>query len=387
MIDVERKRRVVEAMKQLPLDAFICGSASEILLITGYWPVIGPSVAIFTVEGDIHLVLPEDEVELARASSEASLAPYKPSELSTIIKPIEALSCPLRRVTARLALFKASIGMQIHQGMQPASYASNSVFRSCLVDLVQSLLPQAKVVASDDVMEEMKSRKTPAELDQIRKATEIAKAGFEIAGDAVREGRREAEVAAEVQAAFQCSLKGSKVQRSYGYFFCMSGPNSARASAAYARTRQRKIDQNDLVMIHANTCADGYWTDITRTYTAGAPDERQKAMRTAVAEARNAALDVVRPGVAARDVDCAARNVMAAHGFGDAFRHSTGHGVGFAAANGNALPRIHPQSPDVLDVGMTFNIEPAAYFDGYGGMRHCDVVAVTADGVNVLTEF
>lgn len=107
MIDVERKRRVVEAMKQLPLDAFICGSASEILLITGYWPVIGPSVAIFTVEGDIHLVLPEDEVELARASSEASLAPYKPSELSTIIKPIEALSCPLRRVTARLALFKA----------------------------------------------------------------------------------------------------------------------------------------------------------------------------------------------------------------------------------------------------------------------------------------
>lgn len=78
---------------------------------------------------------------------------------------------------------------------------------------------------------------------------------------------------------------------------------------------------------------------------------------------------------------------MAAHGFGDAFRHSTGHGVGFAAANGNALPRIHPQSPDVLDVGMTFNIEPAAYFDGYGGMRHCDVVAVTVDGVNVLTEF
>lgn len=387
MIDVERKRRVVEVMKQLHLDAFICGSASEVLLMTGYWPVIGPSIAIFTSEGDIHLVLPADEVELAQASSEATLTPYKPSELAKILKPIEVLSNPLRRATARLALFKASIGMQIHQGMQPASYASSSVFRSSLVDLVQSLLPQAKVVGSDDAMEEMKSRKTPAELDQLRKATEIARAGFEIAPDAIRDGRREVEVAAEVQAAFQCSLKASDVQRSYGFFFCMSGPNSARASAAYARTRQRKIEQNDLVMIHANTCADGYWTDITRTYTAGAPDERQEAMSTTIAEARKAALNAVRPGVAARDVDCAARNVMAAHGFGDAFRHSTGHGVGFAAANGNALPRIHPQSPDVLDVGMTFNIEPAAYFDGYGGMRHCDVVAVTADGVTVLTEF
>jgi Xaa-Pro aminopeptidase/Xaa-Pro dipeptidase len=221
----------------------------------------------------------------------------------------------------------------------------------------------------------------------MRKATEIACGGFEIAPDAIREGRREAEVAAEVQSAFQCSLKASDVQRSYGYFFCMSGPNSARGSAAYARTRERRIGRDDLVMIHANTCADGYWTDITRTYTVGAPDERQAEMRRAIAEARAAALAAVRPRVAARDVDGAARNIMAAHGIGDAFKHSTGHGVGFAAANGNALPRIHPQSPDVLDVGMTFNIEPAAYFDGYGGMRHCDVVAVTADGVNVLTEF
>jgi Xaa-Pro aminopeptidase len=186
---------------------------------------------------------------------------------------------------------------------------------------------------------------------------------------------------------FQSSTQAERVQRSYGFFFCMSGPNSAKAAAAYARSRERKIEDGDLVMIHANTCADGYWTDITRTYTAGAPTDRQDAMRGAIREARNAALDAIRPGALARDIDGTARSVMAAHGFGDAFKHSTGHGVGFAAANGNALPRIHPQSTDVLQVGMTFNIEPAAYFDGYGGMRHCDVVAVTSDGVEVLTEF
>jgi Xaa-Pro aminopeptidase/Xaa-Pro dipeptidase len=84
-------------------------------------------------------------------------------------------------------------------------------------------------------------------------------------------------------------------------------------------------------------------------------------MRSAILEARKEALLAIRPGVAAREVDRAARDVMSAHGFGDAFKHSTGHGVGFATANANALPRIHPQSPDVLEGGMTFNVEPAAY--------------------------
>lgn len=387
VLDPERKRRVVEGMKEHNLDAFICSSASEVLLLTGYWPVMGISVAVFTAEGSVQLILPADEVELAGKSSEASLTPYKPAELVKITTPIEALAAPLASITSRLGLSKATIAMQVGQGMQPASYVSSSVFRSSLLNLVQSLLPQAKIVASDNLLEAMKSRKTPTELEQMRKAVEIAAAGFAIAPDAIREGRREVEVASEVQTAFQCSLKASDVQRSYGVIFCMSGPNSACASAAYARNRQRRIERDDLVMIHANTCADGYWTDITRTYTPGTPYKRQEAMRAAITEARKAALAAVRPGVLARDVDCAARSVMAAHGLGDAFRHSTGHGVGFAAANGSALPRIHPQSPDVLDVGMTFNIEPAAYFDGYGGMRHCDVVAVTADGVNVLTEF
>jgi Xaa-Pro aminopeptidase/Xaa-Pro dipeptidase len=110
-------------------------------------------------------------------------------------------------------------------------------------------------------------------------------------------------------------------------------------------------------------------------------------MRRAIDEARAEALKAARPGVAGSEVDLAARSVMERHGLGEAFRHSTGHGVGFAAANANGMPRIHPKSPDILEEGMTFNIEPAAYFDGYGGMRHCDVVAVTREGAEVLTEF
>ena len=92
-------------------------------------------------------------------------------------------------------------------------------------------------------------------------------------------------------------------------------------------------------------------------------------------------------GVRAADVDAAAREVLASRGFGALFKHSTGHGVGFAAIDAGAQPRLHPASPDVLAAGMVCNVEPAIYIDGYGGIRHCDVVAVTEHGCEVLTPF
>jgi Xaa-Pro aminopeptidase len=387
VIDTERKDRVVKILAEAHLDAMICNSASAVLLLTGYWPVMGASVVIFTKEGEVHVVLPEDEVDLARRTSGASLTPYQPGTLTTLTSPIDAIADPLRRLTTQLRLSDATVSLQFGEGMQTASYASSYHFRSSLFGLLQRLLPKAKYRGCDNDLKQMKARKTPKELEGIQRASEIAAAGFEHASEIIQVGRREAEVAASMQAAFQASPRAQAVERSYGFFFCMSGPNSARASAAYACTRQRTIEAGDLVMVHANTCADGYWTDITRTYSAGTTSARQVTMRSAILEARKEALTAIRPGVAACDVDRAARDVMSAHGFGDAFKHSTGHGVGFAAANANALPRIHPKSPDVLEVGMTFNVEPAAYFDGYGGMRHCDVVAVTSKGATVFTEF
>jgi Xaa-Pro aminopeptidase len=99
-------------------------------------------------------------------------------------------------------------------------------------------------------------------------------------------------------------------------------------------------------------------------------------------------LEVIRPGVRGRDVDAAARGVLRRHGFDDhAFKHPTGHGVGFAAIDHNARPRLHPASDDVLTVGSVFNVEPAIYRDGIDGMRHCDVVAVNERGATVLTPF
>jgi len=115
--------------------------------------------------------------------------------------------------------------------------------------------------------------------------------------------------------------------------------------------------------------------------------ENESTMYEAVFEARRAALEMVRPDVPASEVNRAARDVMTQHGLGDEFKHPTGHGVGFAAINHLARPRLHPASDDLLEPGMVFNVEPGAYLSGYGGFRHCDMVVVTESGCEVLTPF
>lgn len=385
-VDTERHSRTIAALSVSPHDALICASATEVLLLTGYWPVMAASVAIFSSNGQVQIIVPEDEVELAKKTSSAEIIPYKPGGLHTLEDPIDLLKKPLSNALNGFQ-GKATIGIQSAHGVQPASYAVSNIFRSSLSELLTHLLPEASFASCDDLLESMKAVKTSTELEILHTACEAAADGFTAASRCIEPGRRENDVAADAQTAFEKTHKADTVERSYGYYFCMSGPNSATAAAAYARTRRRVIEEGDLVMIHANTCADGHWTDVTRTYAAGVESSLQHEMRAAIDDARAAGLRSIKPGVKAADVDRAVRAVMDAAGFGKAFKHAAGHGVGFAAANPNGRPRIHPLSPDVLEAGMTFNLEPAAYFDGVGGMRRCDVIAVTPTGATVLTDF
>ena len=387
--DAERTARLCAAMQAGGLDALVCTSPSEVLLLTGYWPIFATSVAVLTADGALQAIVPQDEEEPAAQNSAATLTTYEPEMLTRLTGPVKQLREPLGALLKKLGLERATVGLRLELGVQPASYAVMTDFRQSLQDQLRELMPEAKLVSCDALLEAQKAVRTPHELERMRLGSKVAAVGFAAAAQAIQPGLREAEVAAAIQAAFDAAPEAEALGRSYGFFFCMSGPNSAAAAAAYARTRQRRIEKGDLVMIHANTCADGFWTDITRTYTAGGERvERHEQMRTAIVAARRSALEAIRPGVPARAVDQAARSVMRAHGFDDKlFKHATGHGVGYAAANGEAQPRIHPESPDVLVEGMTFNVEPAAYFEGYGGMRHCDVIAVGASGAEVLTNF
>ena len=143
-------------------------------------------------------------------------------------------------------------------------------------------------------------------------------------------------------------------------FAWWSGPNSAETGDAFAGSRSRRLQGGDVVLLHANSYLDGYWTDITRTFICG-DDEPHREIFAAVEAARETALSDIRPGVPAKDVDGIARQLLGERGFAQYFTHGLGHEIGFESDSCQPSPRLHPESPDILETGMVFNVEPAVY--------------------------
>jgi D-alanyl-D-alanine dipeptidase len=127
----------------------------------------------------------------------------------------------------------------------------------------------------------------------------------------------------------------------------------------------------------------GYCSDITRTVAVGKVSTEVHEVHALVAEAQEAAVRTVRPGVAAEDVDRAAREVIAAAGFGDFFIHRTGHGIGLEE---HEDPYIVAGNTQPLEVGHCFSIEPGVYLPGRFGVRIEDIVTVTDHGLSRLNE-
>jgi len=125
-----------------------------------------------------------------------------------------------------------------------------------------------------------------------------------------------------------------------------------------------------------------YHSDITRTFVAGNPSEKQAKMFEAVKLAQQSAFKAVAPDVWARDVDATARQVIAEAGFGDFFVHNLGHGVGLEV---HEAPVLSPDSKDLLGVGNVVTVEPGVYLPGYGGVRIEDTFLVKEDGAEKLT--
>ena len=384
----ERIARIQDALKTDNLDAVLCTLPSNVLMLSGYWPVIGTGMAIATRDGEVAVLAPEDELQFAEHGWAARIDSFSPGSLNEITTPALAASGPLRQLIHDLKIDCARIGYELGEASEPASYAGMHVYNNTVIDMLRFAAPSAPLAPANAVIQRLAATKTEPEIECIRIACQIASEAYARGVREIEEGRRESEVAAAYRDGFSIfGMAKPNVLRSDGLAWCMSGPNSATARAAFAHTGNRELRRGDLVLIHSNSYADGYWTDITRTQVLGDSTDKQRKILAAIFDARAAAYSVIRPGVRAAAIDAAAREVIRHHGFAKAFPHSLGHGVGFAAISANAHPRIHPKSDEVLETGMTFNIEPAVYLEGYGGARHCDMVVVKESGMELLTDF
>ncbi len=388
MRDVERVRRIEQELKEAQLDALVCALPLHVLMVSGYWPVVGVSLAIAIRDGRIILLVPQDEDDLTAAGWADEVHVFQPSSLSELRPLAEVVRQEWEKLATRLKLDQARVGYESGPASEPASYVAVNLYGPTLLSILHGGAPAAGLVPIDDMLARLTSIKTPGEVASIRRACEIAGRAFTAGCQQLQPGCSEVK-SATLFRDYLSEVSGANdgATRTDGFAFCMSGPNSAKAGAAYARSRDRQLARGDLVLVHCNSYLNGYWTDITRTYTLDQPPPQARQIYEAVFEARQAALETIQPGAEARSVDQAARSVLAAHGFGKEFSHSTGHGVGFAAISANARPQIHPKSQERLVPGMVFNVEPAVYIDGFGGIRHCDMVAVTDTAYELLTRF
>jgi Xaa-Pro dipeptidase len=158
-----------------------------------------------------------------------------------------------------------------------------------------------------------------------------------------------------------------------------SGPNCANPHSV---PTDRKLQSSDALIIDWGARFDGYISDLTRSFLIAGENPLMSQIAAVVLEANKSAIAAVRPNVAANEVDNAARNVISKAGFGDAFTHRTGHGIGLLA---HEDPYISQANTSLLKTGMVFTIEPGIYLPGRGGIRIEDNILINDTGCETLT--
>lgn len=383
--DRERLNRIQAVLTREKLDALVCRLPENLVLTTCYWPVIGRSAAVIPAEGEPVLLAPGMESEPLRNSGVEDIRTFRVWHV-TDPSPEESLRRLLQEVASERKLVGRRIGIEENfDDISPTQkilepWTPGPLSRKIVADAFGENL-----VDATPFLAELRARKTPYELQRIRIAAEIATFGAEAFARGVSPGRRDADVAAEVE--------HEVMARGIGY----QGVRHARAQAVvfsgierlqlyswgFTWSSPRAIERGDLVMLELAVVADGYYADLTRMRAAGTITTKVQDAYDAVREAHAAAMRAVRPGAASAAVDAAARDVLRKRGYGDAFVHHTGHGLGFRYHE--AIPFLHPESRGVLEEGMVTSIEPGVYGSGYGGIRIEDDVVVSSSGPLILT--
>jgi len=238
--------------------------------------------------------------------------------------------------------------------------------------------PATSWIPADSIVENLRVIKDAFEIEVFRRGGALISGVIEALPSLVRAGRTERAVAGDIDEAIaNAGFSGPAFET-----IVASGPNSA---LPHARPTDRSIGPGDLVVLDFGGVIDGYCVDVTRMSAVGPLSDRAMALFEAVKVATEAAIAAVRPGIPASDVDKAARDILIARGLGEAFMHSTGHGLGLDVHEAPRVGRSDPEAHELVKPGMVFTIEPGAYIEGTGGVRLEDDVLVTPTGSELLT--
>jgi len=239
-----------------------------------------------------------------------------------------------------------------------------------------TLLTDGDLVSTSGLVQGLRLVKDPGEVARIRTACAIADRALEQVRPRLSDRPTESEFAGALDAAMR-DLGAADVSFET---IVASGPNGAKP---HHRPSSRRIVDGDLVVVDFGALLDGYHSDMTRTVAVGDIGDDRRRMLDVVLAAQQAGVEAVAAGVDAREVDRACREVIDEAGWGEAFLHSTGHGVGLDI---HEEPRVSGRSTATLVAGHVVTVEPGVYLPDLGGVRIEDTLLVTDGGSDRLTQ-
>ncbi len=244
-----------------------------------------------------------------------------------------------------------------------------------LRERLAAVAPSVEWVTTAGAVESLRQVKDRGEVGEIRRAITQAERAFAILRASLRPERTEKEVADELEHNLrQLGAKGSSFPP-----IVAVGP---RAALPHARPTAQKIGESDFVLVDWGADDRLYKSDLTRVLVTGKISPKLERIYGVVLKAQVLAIDAIRPGVTAHDVDSVARGHIEKEGFGRNFGHGLGHGIGLEI---HEAPRLARNNHEPLKAGMVVTVEPGIYLPGWGGVRIEDDVLVTKTGHEVLT--
>jgi D-alanyl-D-alanine dipeptidase len=349
---LDRIRRAGEEAAARELDALVVSPSADLAYLTGYdpMPLPRPTLLVLRPGRDPVLLVPELERALAAASpvgGHLALVPWRDGS-----DPYAA-AADLLAGAARIAV-------------------ADRLWAIHLLGL-QRELPDAAFSPASAVLGHLRAVKDEHELNTLRRAGRAADETFRQIVALPFQGRSEEDVGHDLA---ELLVRNGHVRADFT--IVASGPNAA---SPHHEPGRRTILPRDAVVMDFGGELAGYFSDTTRTVVVSDPPEGFEQAYTVVREAQAAAVEAVRPGVEAQEIDRAARAIIDAAGYGEWFIHRTGHGIGLEV---HEPPYLVEGDATILEPGITFSVEPGIYLEGRFGIRIEDIVAVTPDGVERL---
>ncbi|MGH2429721.1 MAG: M24 family metallopeptidase [Candidatus Limnocylindria bacterium] len=349
-VHLERLERASASAADRAIDALLITPSRDYAYLLGYNPPALERLTCLVVraDGEPALVVPRLEEALAR------------HELGDVgdalaIHAWDETDDPYRLVASL-------VGGALRVAVQDQMWARFTL-------RLRAALDPAEVVEAGHAMSALRRTKSPDEIERLRVAARAADQAMTAITAERLAGRTEAEVSGRIR---QLLLEAGHDTAEFG--IVASGPNSA---SPHHVPGKRVIEAGDAVVLDIGGTRAGYASDTSRTAFVGEAPADFAALYAVLQRAQDAACEAVRPGLACAELDAVARAIIADAGYGEAFIHRTGHGIGMEV---HEEPYIVASNPDPLVAGHVFSVEPGIYIRGQWGARIEDIVVCTDTG-------